>query len=122
MKPQRIQLRRTKGWRMPENTVRVCRPGTFGNPYWVGAVVELPQGERLLIKDAATAKTMFEAMLNTWPRQLLADWLKPLAGKNLACWCPMDQPCHADTLLNFTAAFVTPNAGLTGESAAKEIL
>lgn len=22
-----------------------------------------------------------------------------LAGKNLACWCPLDQPCHADVLL-----------------------
>jgi hypothetical protein len=25
--PVRIQLRRTKGWRMPENTVSVARPG-----------------------------------------------------------------------------------------------
>jgi len=24
---------------------------------------------------------------------------KELAGKNLMCWCPEDQPCHADTLL-----------------------
>jgi len=23
-----------------------------------------------------------------------------LSGKNLACWCPLDQPCHADVLLN----------------------
>jgi hypothetical protein len=23
-----------------------------------------------------------------------------LRGKNLACWCPLDQPCHADVLLN----------------------
>ncbi|MGO8055976.1 DUF4326 domain-containing protein, partial [Rhizobium leguminosarum] len=22
-----------------------------------------------------------------------------LRGKNLACWCPLDQPCHADVLL-----------------------
>ncbi|HEY8881900.1 MAG TPA: DUF4326 domain-containing protein [Dermatophilaceae bacterium] len=22
-----------------------------------------------------------------------------LAGKDLACWCPLDQPCHADVLL-----------------------
>jgi hypothetical protein len=25
------------------------------------------------------------------------DW--KLRGKNLACWCPLDQPCHADVLL-----------------------
>jgi hypothetical protein len=23
----------------------------------------------------------------------------PLRGKDLACWCPLDQPCHADVLL-----------------------
>jgi hypothetical protein len=22
-----------------------------------------------------------------------------LRGKNLACWCPLDQPCHAEVLL-----------------------
>lgn len=27
------------------------------------------------------------------------DFLEPLRGKNLACWCPLDQPCHADILL-----------------------
>lgn len=26
-------------------------------------------------------------------------WLRPLAGVDLACWCPLDQPCHADVLL-----------------------
>lgn len=27
------------------------------------------------------------------------NYLGPLRGKNLACWCPLDQPCHADVLL-----------------------
>jgi hypothetical protein len=31
--PVRVQLRRTKGWRMPPNTVKVTRPGLFGNPF-----------------------------------------------------------------------------------------
>lgn len=31
--PERIQLRRTKGWRMPPNTVKVTRPGPWGNPF-----------------------------------------------------------------------------------------
>ena len=22
-----------------------------------------------------------------------------LRGKDLACWCPLDEPCHADVLL-----------------------
>jgi hypothetical protein len=32
-----------------------------------------------------------------------ADWarinLKSLRGLNLACWCKIDEPCHADVLL-----------------------
>lgn len=31
--------------------------------------------------------------------QDVADALAELAGRNLACWCPLDQPCHADVLL-----------------------
>jgi hypothetical protein len=27
-----------------------------------------------------------------------------LRGKNLACWCPLDQPCHADVLLELANA------------------
>jgi hypothetical protein len=32
-------------------------------------------------------------------RLTVADVRAELAGKNLACWCPLDQPCHADVLL-----------------------
>lgn len=34
--PRRVQRKRVKGWRMPENTVSVCRPGPWGNPFIVG--------------------------------------------------------------------------------------
>lgn len=27
------------------------------------------------------------------------DVRRELAGHNLACWCPLDRPCHADVLL-----------------------
>ena len=26
-----------------------------------------------------------------------------LRGKDLVCWCPLDQPCHADVLLELAA-------------------
>jgi hypothetical protein len=29
--------------------------------------------------------------------------LSELRGKDLACWCPLDQPCHADVLLELAA-------------------
>jgi hypothetical protein len=45
-------------------------------------------------------------MTKAWPYQrachLIADSLDELhklKGKNLACFCPLDKPCHADTLL-----------------------
>lgn len=35
-----------------------------------------------------------------WRRHSQVDVIRAeLAGKNLACWCPLDQPCHADVLL-----------------------
>ena len=37
--------------------------------------------------------------------------LPMLAGRDLACWCPLDQPCHADVLLEIA------NAESTEESA-----
>jgi hypothetical protein len=30
---------------------------------------------------------------------LLAAAQTELAGRDLACWCPPDQPCHADILI-----------------------
>lgn len=29
----------------------------------------------------------------------LREWLAPLRGHDLACWCPLSSPCHADVLL-----------------------
>lgn len=34
--PERVQLSRRKGWRMPPNTVKVARPTRWGNPVRVG--------------------------------------------------------------------------------------
>jgi hypothetical protein len=42
MKPIRIQRKRTKGWKMPENTVYVGRGSKWGNPFSIGKkVVEI---------------------------------------------------------------------------------
>jgi hypothetical protein len=94
--PERSQRRRTKGWRMPENTVYVGRPSKWGNPYKAGG-------------NHAAAVALFRRMLErapfgdgTWgkDRESVYDTIRrELAGKNLACWCPLDQPCHADVLL-----------------------
>ena len=77
---------------MPPDTVYVGRPTVWGNPYAVGS--RLLSGETL---DATKAVELY--------RQHVAEVFDPktirerLGGKNLACWCPLDRPCHADVLL-----------------------
>jgi hypothetical protein len=105
MSAQRIQLRRTKGWRLPAGVIVVSRPSKWGNPHRViGAnrVVE-PFG---LEHWCATGEARGVAV--RLYREDLADGRLPytdedvaaeLRGKDLACWCQLDQPCHADVLL-----------------------
>ncbi len=95
--PRRVRLSRKKGWRLPPNTVKVDRSTKYGNPF----------------RLAVPGRTRFEAMnaFEQWMtidtctagmperRDALRDALPELRGKNLACWCPLDGPCHADVLL-----------------------
>ena len=98
--PHRVQRKQIKGWRMPLNTVSVTRPGPFGNPFRVGAD-----------HDATSAVVAYEKWLNgevqgpgwaTPPTR--AEIQQKLRGKNLACFCALDQPCHADVLLKIERA------------------
>ena len=89
--PERIQLSRRKGWRMPENTVRVARPGKWGNPFRVGDFG---------IPDQAAAVQRYREWLDgrvSGPE--LPESFEELRGKNLACWCRPGTPCHGDVLL-----------------------
>jgi hypothetical protein len=101
----RIQRKRIKGWRMPENTVYVGRGTKWGNPYKVGGTVENHFGRTFEIKNnkqAVNAYTnMFLASLGgIMRREPYCDVdFSELRGKNLACWCRLDEPCHADVLL-----------------------
>lgn len=93
-RPRRVQLRRRKGWRLPEGTAIVSRPSRWGNPFKLAA--EHP--EYGWIADRAAAVAAYRHYLTAHPE--LADAARDeLAGKHLACWCPLDQPCHADILL-----------------------
>lgn len=133
--PVRVKLSRAKGWRMPANTVRVARPGRWGNPFnladsshcWTAiacgfkgdkegrraASVELyrrwlkagaPSGVQCGFY--ADAEPIVEApAITAGPPPTVAEIREHLAGKNLACWCPIDgQPCHADVLLELANA------------------
>ena len=95
---KRIQRKRTKGWRMPEGAVYVGRPSRWGNPWRAGDFRFLtgPKAGRLM--DVADAVQAFRNTIDRDPgARALA--VTELAGRDLACWCPLDQPCHADVLL-----------------------
>lgn len=104
--PERIQLSRAKGWRMPPNTVKVDRSTKWGNPWPVGAWGPLGR----MAPDAEGAVGLFRAML-TDPEMRAAsgypDDLSALHGKNLACWCAGPH-CHADVLLELANAESAP--------------
>lgn len=114
--PERVQLQRKKGWRMPPNTVIVARPSRWGNPWkvWkddVGSWVVTWNGcqhRRFTNRDAAQAfavqqhREELERMCSYYGT---VPTLMELRGKNLACWCKPGTPCHADTLL----ALANPN-------------
>ncbi len=115
MTPERICRRRTKGWRLPPNTVCVTRPGKWGNPFRVGGWFKWRPDERPPQKHFRIAWTESDApnavgytqirdnpMAIQWFKETLTrnpEDLKELRGKNLACWCEIGHPCHAEVLL-----------------------
>lgn len=118
--PDRVQLSRVKGWRMPPNTVKVDRSTKWGNPF----VVHHPGSpmEKAMTPEVAVAT--FRGLLQKegawspiplpWPKgKIPAQWTtledvrRELRGKNLACWCGIISsdgyvPCHADVLLSIS--------------------
>ena len=103
--PKRVQRKRTKGWRMPEGAVYVGRPSKWGNPFRVGSP---GRDDCMVCSDAAEAVMKFRSELVTFRGGFTGtnvdEIRSELRGKDLACWCPLDQPCHADVLLELANA------------------
>lgn len=118
MNPVRIQRKRVKGWKMPENTVCVTRGTDFGNPFRVGhhykwgglrktgidALMIYMEAYHwdtgfITIKDNKQAVEWFETYIEKRGESFLAKIKEKLAGKNLACFCKDGEICHADVLL-----------------------
>lgn len=105
--PKRIKRERSKGWRMPANAVYVGRPSRWGNPFVVGELKFLHNDEdgSTLVANVNTAQeavAYFRWYVEASEHRLAA--IAKLRGKDLACWCPLDQPCHADVLLELANA------------------
>ena len=129
-RPQRVQLKRTKGWRKPEGAVVVSRPSRFGNPFrayiakccgWWDVIddngVTYLVGHDRVHADPTRYQepTKLDAVRESvrlyndeltywvggrmsWDPEFAAA-VADLRGKDLACWCTPDSPCHADVLL-----------------------
>ncbi|MEV4127123.1 DUF4326 domain-containing protein [Nocardia sp. NPDC049707] len=115
--PQRIQRKRSAGWKMPAGAVYVGRPGYWGNPYRVGATVGSVFDTHSTLWDWGGLRDLHDEHVLTaqecidayekWIRCKIGEsgwtmaheasiWLR---GKDLACWCPLSAPCHVDALL-----------------------
>jgi len=90
---------------MPSNTVKVDRSSRWGNPFRVGDTRHVGpaySGRDETIETAEQACCLFrQHMFNL---RSASELIAPLRGKNLACWCLLDAPCHADILLELANA------------------
>lgn len=115
--PRRIQLRRTKGWRLPEGAVVCRRPTKWGNVWRVeptrepgaGWLVRGPGDRRTnvfetKIEAQAEAVVIHRRWIQREPRYAGTfhplDHLDEIRGRDLACTCRTIDPCHVDTLLD----------------------
>lgn len=102
--PERIQRKRTKGWRMPAGAVYCGRPTAWGNPWRVGSTTWTVKPGGLIDREPhppLTAHQAVESYRNsiTHDPAQIAMIRTELGGKDLACWCGPDQACHVDVLL-----------------------
>lgn len=119
MSPQRVQRRRVAGQPgMPSGSKYVGRGTRWGNPFrvvrarslwevWYGVTARdttWVAAAGAEIDATVAAVNMFAAALRDGALLItVADVRRELAGLDLACWCPPDQPCHADVLLAVVA-------------------
>lgn len=90
--PQRLQLSRREGFRLPPGSASVAHPTPWANPY--RRAVRTPEGN-------AAAVGHFIDYLRRNPT-LVTRARHELTGLNLACWCRLTLPCHGDVWLLLT--------------------
>ncbi|MGB8403480.1 MAG: DUF4326 domain-containing protein [Mycobacterium sp.] len=113
--PRPVVLKR--GVRLPKNAVSVARPSKFGNPWKVSPTEGKwrVEGEfyarefESRIGAHTAAVELYSRWLNGDPslhsanldqrRSQIEAALAGLQDKDLACYCPLDLPCHRDVLL-----------------------
>jgi len=96
---------------MPPNTVYVGRPSRWGNDNKVGDPYPFVNDHTTTVEDAVW---LFEVDLKAMEGLgTLDEFLAPLHGKDLACWCKEGSVCHGDVLLKYANRSARPMGGLT---------
>lgn len=96
MKPRRIQLSRKKGFLLPAHAVVVARPSKWGNPFKAADMPGSSDADRRRRAVERFERWLHRSVEGT---RLLGAARRELKGKSLGCWCRLDQPCHAEILL-----------------------
>lgn len=102
-RPHRVQRQRTKGSRLPENTLCVDRTTRWGNPFHThgdGSPMEPALAAHLFEDQLSSAGGYVSARFGLVTVAMIQEHLR---GKNLACWCPLSAPCHGDVLLRWAS-------------------
>jgi hypothetical protein len=113
IRPVRLQRSRVKGARLTSPTglpvVYVGRETRWGNPYRVEhkglcwyVITHLSIPNYCLSEDEArkTSVALYRADLLAGKADITVGQVREaLLGRNLACWCKLADPCHADTLM-----------------------
>lgn len=113
-KPIRIQRKRTKGYDMQADSrainglecVYVGRGTPYGNPFKVGdtVIVKSEAGEDYVEVTNEIAVLLFRHRMKNIVEQLGRSAFNALVGRNVACFCSLDEPCHGDVLLEVANA------------------
>lgn len=79
----------------------VSRPSKWGNPFKAGQVLVVADWHGadigLIGIDIPAALALYRChVVGTFGAEMIQSELR---GSDLACWCPLDKPCHADVLL-----------------------
>jgi hypothetical protein len=104
---ERVQRRRIKGFKLPENTKCVNRGTKWGNPFKIeesktGWVIKDQEQTYGNYQTKTEAHLMSVSLYEEWTEREIRNGrlnIEELRGKNLACFCALDMDCHADYLL-----------------------
>jgi hypothetical protein len=100
---KRIQRKRTKGWRLPDNAVCITRGTKWGNPFKISDKVTRDVSISIFEKcilNPTIALDLFGFKIYEHFKWI-SEHIHELKDKDLACFCKEGDPCHGDVLINF---------------------